>query len=39
VRILLDAGADPGIADHDGVTPLEHARQRGYDEMAAALVR
>ncbi len=37
VRILLDAGADPGIADGDGVTPLEHARQRGYDEIVALL--
>lgn len=37
VRILLEAGADPGIADGDGVTPLEHARRRGYDEIAALL--
>ena len=39
VRMLLDAGADPAIADRDGVTPLEHARERGYDEMAAMLER
>jgi hypothetical protein len=39
VRILLDAGADPGIADHDGVTPLQHAEQRGYDEIARILRR
>ena len=37
VRILLDAGVDPGIADHDGVTALQHAEQRGYDEIAALL--
>ncbi|MGN0065307.1 MAG: ankyrin repeat domain-containing protein [Nocardioides sp.] len=39
VRLLLDAGASPTIADHDGVTPLEHARSRGYDEIAALLER
>ena len=37
VRILLDAGADPAIADRDGVTALEHARRRGYDEIARVL--
>ncbi len=30
VRTLLEAGADPSIADKDGVTPLEHARRRGH---------
>lgn len=39
VRILLDAGADPTIPDGDGVTALEHARTRGYDEIAALLSR
>lgn len=37
VRILLAAGADRTIADKDGVTPLQHAEQRGYDEIAALL--
>lgn len=37
VRQLLAAGADPLIADKDGVTALEHARQRGYREMVALL--
>ncbi|TYL45906.1 ankyrin repeat domain-containing protein [Nocardioides sp. BGMRC 2183] len=37
VRALLDAGVDRTIADADGVTPLEHARSRGYDEIAALL--
>jgi len=37
VRLLLDAGADRSIADRDGVTALEHARERGYDEMVALL--
>lgn len=34
VGLLVDAGADRGIADRDGVTPLEHARRRGFKEMA-----
>ena len=37
MRLLLDAGADRSIADRDGVTALEHARERGYDEMVALL--
>lgn len=34
---LLAAGADRTLADRNGVTPLEHAEQRGYAEMAARL--
>jgi len=37
VRLLLDAGAGAGIADKDGVTPLGHARQRGFTEIVALL--
>jgi ankyrin repeat protein len=37
VRLLLEAGADPGLADLDGVTPLAHARARGYDVIAGLL--
>ena len=37
VRLLLDAGADRAIADRDGVTPLSHARARGYVAMADLL--
>ena len=37
VELLLDAGADRSIGDKDGVTPLEHAKQSGYDEMVALL--
>ena len=37
VRMLLDAGADPAIADRDGVTALAHARERGYSEMVRLL--
>ncbi len=37
VRLLLEAGADPLVADRDGVTPLEHARKLGYGRIAAIL--
>lgn len=36
VGLLVDAGAK-NIADRDGVTPLEHARRRGFKEMAARI--
>ena len=34
VRALVRAGADKSIADRDGVTPLQHARARGYGIIA-----
>lgn len=34
---LIAAGADVNIPDGDGVSPLAHARQRGYAEMVAML--
>ncbi len=37
VRMLLAAGADRSIADREGVTALEHARERGYPEMVRLL--
>jgi hypothetical protein len=37
VRTLLDAGADPSIADKNGVTALDHARKKGYDEIVRIL--
>jgi ankyrin repeat protein len=37
VKLLLAAGADPTIADKDGVTPLQHARDRRYDAIAAMI--
>jgi uncharacterized protein len=37
VRLLTGAGADVGIADKDGTTPLEHARSRGFTRIARIL--
>ena len=37
VRQLVEAGADVNLADGQGVTPLAHAEDAGYDEMAAIL--
>lgn len=39
VGILLAHGADRDLPDRDGVTALQHARSRGYDEIAALLSR
>lgn len=36
-RALLAAGADRTIADRQGITPLQHARARGYVAMAELL--
>ncbi|MFG2775183.1 ankyrin repeat domain-containing protein [Streptomyces sp. NPDC048350] len=37
VELLITAGGDPVLADHDGTTPLEHARRRGFDGIAGLL--
>ncbi|MFJ3583078.1 ankyrin repeat domain-containing protein [Streptomyces sp. NPDC090127] len=37
VELLITAGADPLLADHDGTTPLEHARRRGFTGIAGLL--
>ena len=37
VRLLVDAGADQTIGDSEGVTPLEHAKSRGYADMVRLL--
>ncbi len=38
VTMLLDAGADPNIADSGGISPLQHAQDRGYPAIADALI-
>ncbi len=37
VKLLVDAGADRSIADRNGNTPLQLARQRGYKDMIRML--
>ena len=37
VRLLVEAGADVNLADSQGASPLEHARQRGFQNMIAIL--
>lgn len=33
-KLVLDAGADPNLADKEDVSPLQHARKRGQSEVA-----
>lgn len=37
VRLLLEAGANPSIADREGVKPLDHAKRRGFTQMVRLL--
>lgn len=37
VKLLIEHGADVNLADNDGVTPLQHAKKHGYQEMIDAL--
>jgi ankyrin repeat protein len=37
LKALVEAGADVNIADRQGTTPLQHARRRGYVQMARIL--
>jgi ankyrin repeat protein len=38
IRLLIEHGADVNIADHQGVTPLQHARQRGFQTIEQILL-
>ena len=38
VKVLLDAGADPNMADSNGETPLHEASRMGYKEKARLLL-
>lgn len=37
VAMLIGGGADVNIADREGITPLAHARQRGFSEIVRLL--
>lgn len=37
VQILKDAGADITISDNNGISPLQHAKNRGFTEVAKIL--
>ncbi len=37
VELLVEHGADVHIADKDGVTPLQHARRRGFTAIVSTL--
>jgi len=39
VRLLIKGKADVNLADGKGITPLQHARQRGYKEIERILVQ
>ena len=39
VQLLIDYGADVNLADKDGVTPLLHARERGFTEIEHMLLQ
>ncbi len=39
VQLLVDHGADVNIPDKDGVTPLQHARARGFKAIEQILVQ
>ncbi len=39
VRLLLQAGANPNLADGQRVTPLAHARRKGHGAMVTLLQR
>lgn len=39
IQLLIDHGADVNISDRDGVSPLRHARNKGFKEIEAILVR
>lgn len=38
-KLVLDAGANPSLADKDGVSPLAHARQKGQRAIATLIER
>ena len=39
VQLLIEYGANVNLADSDGVTPLSHAKKRGFREMVDMLAK
>jgi uncharacterized protein len=39
VQLLIDHGADVNIPDNNNVTPLQHAREKGFKEIAQILLK
>ncbi|WP_246469253.1 ankyrin repeat domain-containing protein [Cohnella nanjingensis] len=39
VQLLVDHGADVHIGDKEGITPLQHAQNRGFQAIEAILIR
>lgn len=39
VQLLIDYGADPNLADSNNVSPLEHARDKGFKEIEHILLK
>lgn len=39
IRLLIEHGADINIPDHDGVTPLQHARAHKFKEIEEILLQ
>lgn len=39
IRLLIEHGADVNLADKDGVTPLAHAREKGFKEIESILLK
>ncbi|WP_028391145.1 ankyrin repeat domain-containing protein [Bacillus cihuensis] len=39
VQLLLEHGADLNIPDNDKVTPLQHAREKGFKEIEKILIK
>ncbi|MGN7413037.1 ankyrin repeat domain-containing protein [Paenibacillus sp. SAF-068] len=38
IQLLIDHGADVNIPDRDGVSPLSHAKSKGFEEIEAILI-
>jgi uncharacterized protein len=39
ISLLIEHGADVNIPDKDGVTPLQHAKEKDFKEIEQLLIR